>query len=77
VPADAEGGKTRVRLAYALNQILAGHRLYKAQAAKRPGISQPEVSALANHGLDGFSAFAQYVEGRRREVTQVEMSVLS
>jgi predicted XRE-type DNA-binding protein len=53
--ADAEERKTKVRLAYAINQILERRRLPQAEAARHLGINQPKVSALANYRLEGFS----------------------
>ena len=53
--ADAEERKTKVRLAFAINQILERRRLPQADAARRLGINQPKVSALANYRLEGFS----------------------
>jgi predicted XRE-type DNA-binding protein len=52
---DAEERQTKLRLAHALNQIIARQRLTQAAAAERLGINQPKVSALANYKLDGFS----------------------
>ena len=52
---DAEERQTKLRLAHALNQILARRRLTQAAAAERLGVNQPKVSALANYKLDGFS----------------------
>jgi predicted XRE-type DNA-binding protein len=52
---DAEERQTKLRLARALNQIIARRRLTQAAAAERLGINQPKVSALANYKLDGFS----------------------
>ena len=52
---DAEERQTKLRLAHALNQIIARQRLTQAAAAKRLGINQPKVSALANYKLEGFS----------------------
>jgi len=53
--ADAEERKTKVRLAFAINQILERRRLPQVEAARRLGINQPKVSALANYRLEGFS----------------------
>jgi predicted XRE-type DNA-binding protein len=53
--ADAEERQTKLRLAVAINDVLAGHRLIQAAAAEKLGINQPKVSALANYKLDGFS----------------------
>jgi predicted XRE-type DNA-binding protein len=53
--ADAEERKTKVRLALAINQILERRRLPQAEAARRLGVNQPKVSALANYRLEGFS----------------------
>ena len=52
---DAEERQTKLRLAHALNRIIARQRLTQAAAAKRLGINQPKVSALANYKLEGFS----------------------
>jgi predicted XRE-type DNA-binding protein len=53
--ADAEDRKARVRLAFAINQILERLRLPQAKAASCLGINQPKVSALAKYRLEGFS----------------------
>ena len=53
--ADAEERQTKLRLAFAINEVIARRRLTQAAAAKKLGISQPKVSALANYKLDGFS----------------------
>jgi predicted XRE-type DNA-binding protein len=53
--ADAEERQTKLRLAHAINDVIARHRLTQAVAAEKLGVSQPKVSALANYKLDGFS----------------------
>ena len=53
--ADAEERQTKLRLAYAINEIVATKRLSQGEAATRLGVGQPKVSALANYKLDGFS----------------------
>ena len=53
--ADAEERQTKLRLAYAINEIVAAKRLNQGEAATRLGVGQPKVSALANYKLDGFS----------------------
>jgi predicted XRE-type DNA-binding protein len=53
--ADAEERQTKVRLAHAINGVIARRRLTQAAAAERLGVNQPKVSALANYKLDGFS----------------------
>lgn len=53
--ADAEERQTKLRLAYTINGVVARRRLTQAAAAKKLGINQPKVSALANYKLDGFS----------------------
>ncbi|HEY1386424.1 MAG TPA: helix-turn-helix transcriptional regulator [Dongiaceae bacterium] len=53
--ADAEERQTKLRLAHAINDVIAGRRLTQATAAERLGINQPKISALANYKLDGFS----------------------
>jgi predicted XRE-type DNA-binding protein len=52
---DAAERQAKLRLAYALNQVLVGRQLSQAEAAKVLGVSQPKVSALRNYKLAGFS----------------------
>src|SRR4051794_38904732 len=53
--ADAEERQTKLRLAHALNALIAQRRLTQDGAARRLGIGQPKVSALKNYKLEGFS----------------------
>lgn len=53
--ADAEERQIKLRLAHAINGVIARRRLTQVTAADRLGIGQPKVSALANYKLDGFS----------------------
>jgi predicted XRE-type DNA-binding protein len=52
---DAAERQAKLRLAYALNQVLEHRRLTQAAAATLLGLSQPKVSALRNYKLAGFS----------------------
>ena len=52
---DAEERQTKLRLALALNTIVAERQLTQTQAATALGLNQPKVSALRNYKLDGFS----------------------
>lgn len=52
---DADERQTKLRLAHAINSVLARGRLTQAAAAAKLGVNQPKVSALANYKLDGFS----------------------
>ncbi len=52
---DAEERQTKLRLAYAINQIIDERHLTQEVAAKRLGLNQPKVSALRNYKLEGFS----------------------
>ena len=52
---DAEERQTKLRLAHAINEVIACRRLTQAAAAERLGVNQPKVSALARYKLDGFS----------------------
>jgi predicted XRE-type DNA-binding protein len=52
---DAEELQTKLRLAYALNEIMDAQRLTQAAAAERLGLNQPKVSALRNYKLEGYS----------------------
>ncbi|WP_137128366.1 helix-turn-helix domain-containing protein [Roseomonas sp. HF4] len=52
---DAEERQTKLRLAHAINGVIARRRLPQGAAAEKLGVNQPKVSALANYKLDGFS----------------------
>src|SRR6266481_5909300 len=52
---DADERQTKLRLAHAINGVIARRRLTQAEAAKKLGVNQPKVSALANYKLEGFS----------------------
>jgi predicted XRE-type DNA-binding protein len=53
--ADAEERQTKLRLAHAINDVVARRRLTQAAAAQKLGVNQPKISALARYRLDGFS----------------------
>lgn len=53
---DAAERQAKLRLAYALNQVLDGRKLSQGDAAKVLGVTQPKVSALRRYTLPGFSA---------------------
>ena len=52
---NAEEEKTKVRLAFEINQIIENRRLSQIAAAHRLKINQPKISALSNYRIDGFS----------------------
>jgi predicted XRE-type DNA-binding protein len=52
---DAEERQTKLRLAHALNGVIARGGYTQAAAAAKLGVNQPKISALANYKLDGFS----------------------
>src|SRR5262245_688003 len=52
---DAAERQAKLRLAYALNQVLEDRKLSQADAAKALGVTQPKVAALRNYKLAGFS----------------------
>lgn len=52
---DAAERQAKLRLAYALNQVLEQRKLPQAEAAKVLRVTQPKVSALRNYKLAGFS----------------------
>lgn len=52
---DATERQTKLRLAYALNQVLEQRKLSQAEAATVLGVTQPKVSALRHYKLAGFS----------------------
>jgi predicted XRE-type DNA-binding protein len=53
--ADAEERQTKLRLAFAINDVIARRRVDQAAAAETLGINPSKVSALTNYKLDGFS----------------------
>jgi predicted XRE-type DNA-binding protein len=53
--ADATERQAKLRLAYALNQVLEERKLSQVEAAKVLGVTQPKVSALGHYKLAGFS----------------------
>jgi len=53
--ADAAERQAKLRLAYALNQVLEAQKLSQTDAAKVLGVTQPKVSALRHYKLAGFS----------------------
>jgi predicted XRE-type DNA-binding protein len=52
---DAAERQAKLRLAYALNQLLDEQPVSQAATAKVLGLTQPKVSALRNYKLAGFS----------------------
>jgi predicted XRE-type DNA-binding protein len=52
---DAADRQAKLRLAYALNQVLEQRKLSQAAAAKVLRVTQPKVSALRHYKLAGFS----------------------
>lgn len=52
---DAEERQTKLRLAHAINTAIGEQGLAQSPAARRLGVSQPKISALANYQLEGFS----------------------
>ena len=52
---DAAERQARLRLAYALNQVLEEQDLTQTAAAQLLGLTQPKVSALRHYKLAGFS----------------------
>jgi len=52
---NAQEKHTKVRLAVAINHILAERSLSQSRAARHLGINQPKISALSRYRLDGFS----------------------
>ena len=52
---DAVELDAKVRLAVAINRLLAARRLTQAEAASALSINQPKVSALKHYKLEGYS----------------------
>lgn len=53
--ADADERQTKLRLALAVNRVIARRKLTQVAAAAKLGVNQPKVSALTHYKLDGFS----------------------
>jgi predicted XRE-type DNA-binding protein len=67
---DATERQAKLRLAYALNQVLEHRGLTQTAAAALLGLSQPKVSALRNYKLAGFS-----VERRMNLLTALDQDI--
>jgi predicted XRE-type DNA-binding protein len=52
---DAAERQAKLRVAYALNEVVEARKLSQADAAKVLGITQVKVSALRHYTLTGFS----------------------
>lgn len=52
---NAQEKRTKVQLAFAINDLILRRRFTQAVAARRLNVSQPKVSALLNYQLQGFS----------------------
>lgn len=52
---DAAERQAKLRLAYALNQVIDQRKLTQAESARVLGVGQPKVSALRRYKLAGFS----------------------
>lgn len=52
---DAIDLDTKVRLAVKINKLVAAQHLSQTRAAVLLDLSQPEISALGDYRLDGFS----------------------
>jgi len=52
---DADERQTKLRLAYAINQIIEQCKLTQSATAEALGVNQPKISALLHYKLEGFS----------------------
>src|SRR5258708_31399713 len=52
---NADEKQTKVRLAFAINQIIAGQHLSQTSPARSLEVNQPKMSALQNYHLVCFS----------------------
>ena len=68
--ADAEERQTKLRLAHAINALLANQHLVQAEAAKILGVDHPTLSALLRYKLERFS-----VEGLMLFLTSLDRDV--
>ncbi len=53
--ADGAEHQAKLRLAFALNNVLEARKLSQTDAARVLGVTQPKVSALRHYKLSGFS----------------------
>lgn len=67
---NAEEQKLKARLASAINRAVEARGLRQVEAARVLGASQPEVSALSNYKLSGFSIgrLVDYLTALNRDV---------
>ena len=67
---DAGERRTKTRLALALNRIIKDQALKQVDAPRLVGVPQPEVSALVNYRLDGFSVekLMEYIVALGRDI---------
>ena len=52
---DAGERQTKLRLAYAINEIVDAQKLTQAATAEILAVNQPKISALLHYKLEGFS----------------------
>ena len=52
---DAAERQAKLKLALAINDIIAARKLSQVRAANLLEVNQPKISALANYKLEGFS----------------------
>jgi predicted XRE-type DNA-binding protein len=67
---NAEEQKLKARLAAAINRAIEARGLRQIEAARVLGATQPEISALANYKLSGFSVgrLVAYLTALNRDV---------
>jgi predicted XRE-type DNA-binding protein len=67
---NAEEQKLKARLAAAINRAIEARGLRQTEAARVLGANQPDVSALANYKLSGFSVgrLVAYLTALNRDV---------
>jgi predicted XRE-type DNA-binding protein len=65
---DAEERQTKLRLAYAINRILAQHKLNQSAAAAILGVNQPKVSALLRYKLEAVERLMIFLTALDRDV---------
>jgi len=67
---DAAEQKLKARLAAAINRVVEARGLRQTEAARVLGASQPDISALANYRLSGFSIgrLVDYLTALNRDV---------
>jgi len=71
---DAAERQAKLRLAYALNQVLQERKLSQTDAAKVPGVTQAKVSAVSSQLFGGLGTAREILNNAAAAISTPEMS---